>query len=259
MKNIEKSKEGTIKLNFEGYSSVIIPTKDNKVCVCVSCQIGCPVKCSFCLSGKQDFKRNLSVEEILEQVKESKKAIEKNPSSIVFMGCGEPSLNLRNVLESAEKIHQEYDIPYKRITISTIGLENIKTLEKIKFNLAISLHSAFDEKRKEITPLACSINKILEVSKNYVETNRKSHIMIEYCLIKGFNDSKEDLEKLLSLDWPKRTNFNLIEFNETDKRKKASLKKIQEFKIKILEKGYKCFIRPSRGKDINAACGMLGF
>jgi 23S rRNA (adenine2503-C2)-methyltransferase len=259
MEKTERSLDGTIKLNFKGYSSVIIPSINNKFSVCLSCQIGCPVGCFFCLSGKQGFKRNLTKQEILEQVEEAKKTIGKNPTSIVFMGSGEPSLNLRNVLESAEAIHSKYEIPYKKITISTIGLKNLSSLSKIKFNLAISLHSAFNEKRKEITPIACSIKKILSVSKKYVSQHRKNYIMLEYSMIRDFNDSDKDLEKLLSFDWPKQTIFNLIEFNETNKMKKVSLEKIQEFKLKILEKGYKCFIRNSRGTDIKAACGMLYF
>lgn len=257
MVKIEKSQDGTIKINFSGYSAVIIPTRNDKNCVCLSCQIGCGVGCSFCLSGKTKFKRNLKNEEILEQVETAKTILGKNPTSVVFMGSGEPSLNLKNVLESAEEIHKKYNIPYKKITISTIGLANLKNLEKIKFNLAISLHSAFDKKRKEISPLACSVRKILGVSKRYVSKHRKNYVMLEYSMIEGFNDSEEDLKKILSFDWPKRTIFNLIEFNETNKMKKTPLERMQYFKIELMKKGYKSFIRNSRGKDIKASCGML--
>jgi 23S rRNA (adenine2503-C2)-methyltransferase len=257
MENIEKSTDGTIKLNFEGYSAVIIPTINKKFCVCVSCQIGCPIGCLYCLSGKTKFKRNLTKQEILEQVKSAKRIIKKNPTSVVFMGMGEPSLNLKNVLAAAEDIHSNYDVPYRKITISTAGLDNIDSLSKIKFNLAISLHSAFDEKRKEINPLACSVERIVENAKRYVSKHGKNYVMIEYSLIKGFNDSENDLKQLLSFDWPKKTIFNLIEFNETNKMKKTEMNEIQKFKLKVLKEGYKCFIRNSRGKDIGASCGML--
>ncbi len=257
MKPIERSQDGTIKLNFKGYSTVIIPSINDKFCVCVSCQIGCAVGCFFCLSGKTKFQRNLTKQEILDQVEKAKETIGKEPTSIVFMGCGEPSLNLKNVLESAEEIHITHNIPYKKITISTIGLDNLDSLSKIKFNLAISLHSAFNEKRKEISPIVCSVEKILETAKTYVSQHQKNYIMIEYSLIQRFNDSLNDFDKLLSFDWPKRTIFNLIEFNETNGLKKTEMEKIQEFKLKIMEKGYKCFIRNSRGKDINASCGLL--
>lgn len=257
MEQIEKSKDGTIKINFEGYSAVIIPTRNDKNCVCLSCQIGCPIGCSFCLSGKQGFKRNLTKQEILQQVEKAKETIGKNPTSIVFMGSGEPSLNLKSVLESAEEIHNKYSIPYKKITISTIGLENLSALSKIKFNLAISLHSAFNEKRKQITPLACSVEKILETAKTYVSQHRKNYVMMGYSLIRGFNDSSEDLTQLLSFPWPKRTIFNLIEFNETNNMKKVSLERMQYFKTELMKRGYKSFIRNSRGNDIKASCGML--
>lgn len=257
MEHIEKSLDGTIKLNFEGYSSVIIPSINNKFCVCLSCQIGCPINCNFCLSGKQGFKKNLTKQEILEQLKKAKDVLGKTPTSVVFMGSGEPSLNLKNVLAAAEDIHSNYDIPYKKITISTIGLDNIDILSKIKFNLAISLHSTFNEKRKQISPLTCSVERVVEIAKKYVSRHRKNYTMIEYSLIQGFNDSNEDLNNLLSFDWPKKTIFNLIEFNETNEMKKVSIEKMQEFKLKILERGYKCFIRRSMGKDISAACGML--
>ncbi len=259
MKKIEKSADGTIKINFPGYSAVIIPTKDEKHCVCVSCQIGCPVGCKFCFSGRNKFERNLSSEEIVEQVRKAKEIIGKNPTSIVFMGSGEPSLNLKNVLDAAEEIHKEFEISRRRITISSIGLKNLDSLEDINFNLAISLHSAFNKKRKEVTDIACSVRKILEVSGKYVSKHKKNYIMIEYSMIENFNDSDKDLKKILSLDWPKNTLFNLIEFNESKDMKRTSLERMQEFKIAIIEKGYKCFIRPSRGKDITAACGMLSF
>ncbi len=257
MKNIEKSTDGTIKLKFKGYSAVIIPTIRNKFCICLSCQIGCPVGCLFCLSGKTKFQRNLTKEEIFKQFETAREMIKKNPTSVVFMGMGEPSLNIKNVLAAADEIHTQYNLPYKKITISTVGLDNIDTLSKIKFNLAISLHSAFNEKRKQISPLTCSVERVVENSKRYVLKHKKNYIMIEYAMIKGFNDSQEDLKQLLSLDWPKKTIFNLIEFNESGAMKKTQMPEIQEFKLKILKEGYKCFIRNSRGNDINASCGLL--
>jgi 23S rRNA (adenine2503-C2)-methyltransferase len=257
MFKLERSLDGTIKIKFNGYSAIIIPTINNKFCICLSCQIGCAIACSFCSSGKSKFIRNLSQEEILNQILCAKKIIGQNPSSVVFMGVGEPSLNLINVLGSAEIIHQNYNLPYKKITISTVGLSNLESLKNIKFNLAISLHSPIEKRRKKITPLACSISKILKVSNHYTSINKKNYIMIEYTLINGFNDSSKDIDTLLSLNWPKRTLFNLIEFNETNNFKKTPMEEIRKHKLKILSRGYKCFIRNSRGNDIGASCGML--
>lgn len=259
MERINISFDGTIKIDFQGYSSVIIPSINNKLCVCLSCQIGCPVKCSICLSGKMKFKRNLTRDEIVHQFTKSQEVLGEKITSVVFMGSGEPSLNLENVLVAAEEIHKISNIPYRRITISSAGLKNLDSLANIKFNLAISLHSPFDSKRKKISPLLCSTKKILNVSKKYVSQHKKNYIMIEYPMIDGFNDSEKDLAKLVSLPWPGRTIFNLIELNESGNLSKASMEKIQFFKKELIDRGYKCFIRNSRGKDIEASCGMIHF
>jgi 23S rRNA (adenine2503-C2)-methyltransferase len=258
---IQKSKDGVIKVKFkEGYSSVIIPTKDGKNTICVSCQIGCPVKCKFCYSAKAGFKRSLTYEEILLQVKIAKKIIGKKPTSVVFMGMGEPLLNLKNVLDAAEEIHNKFLVAYHRITLSTSGLKNINKLISTKFNIAISFHSPFDKIRKTLMPFAISINKILNFAGKYCKKHhKKNYIMIEYALIKGINDREKDLKKLLELKWPKRTLFNLIEFNEIGKYKKANDKVYEKFKKEIIKKGFKCFIRKSRGRDIKASCGMLDY
>lgn len=255
---IQKSLDKTIRLSFGKYSAVIIPTKEDKSTVCVSCQIGCPVKCKFCYSGKLRFERNLSSEEIVEQFDEAKKIAGK-VSAVVFMGSGEPTLNIENVLDAAEKI-QKKGIAYDRITISTSGLKTLDKLIDTKFNVAISLHSGFDKKRKELIPPAISVRKIISFIKKYNSLHdKKKHVMIEYSLIKGVNDSDKDLKKLVSLKWPAKTLFNLIQFNDIEKFKGSDMEIIQKFKIALINVGYKCFIRNSRGKDIGAACGMLQY
>lgn len=255
----EKSFDGTIKINFkEGYVAVIIPTKENKVAVCVSCQVGCPVGCKFCYSGKTKFKRNLSVEEIVEQVRAAKEVAKAIPTSIVFMGMGEPTLNLKNVLDAGEKIHEEFKISYNRITISTSCLKSLDKLVDMKFNVALSLHSPFDAVRKKLIPGAISVSKIVKFAKDYLaKGNNKKYVMVEYSLISGVNDSEKDLKKLISLKWPKRMLFNLIEFNDLGEFKGSKMETLEYFKEEIIRKGWKCFIRGSRGKDISASCGML--
>lgn len=256
---IQKSSDGTVRINFnEGYITVVIPTKDDKIAVCVSCQIGCNVGCKFCYSGKVGFKRNLSAEEIFNQVIVSKEVFGKSPTSIIFMGMGEPTLNLENVLEAGERIHKEFNLSYNRITISTSCLKTLDKLVNIKFNLALSLHSVFDKKRKELMPLGISVAKIVNFANKYVNSaNNKKYIMIEYALIEGENDSDKDLNKMTSLKWPKRSLFNLIQFNDIGKYRASSFERMLVFKDALMKKGWKCFIRNSRGKDISASCGML--
>lgn len=254
------SRDGTIRIDFsKGYSSVIIPAIGDKYTVCVSSQIGCPIKCKFCHTAKFGFSRNLSSEEILNQVSVAVSIIKKDrPHSVVFMGMGEPSLNLSEVLRAIELIHDQFSVSYKRITVSTSAFDNISSFLGRKFNVAISLHSPFDSVRKElISPKTISLRKILNFSKKYSNESRKKYIMIEYAFISGVNDREKDLKKLLTLKWPKKTLFNLLEFNDIGNFHASKLERIQHFKLKLIEKGYKCFIRMSRGKDIGAACGML--
>jgi len=263
MKNFttQVSSDGTIRIQFsEGYIAVIIPSKDDKFAVCVSCQIGCQVGCKFCYTGKIGFKRNLTTKEIFNQVVVAKEIIGKNPSSIIFMGMGEPTLNLDAVNEAGEKIHKEFNLSYNKITISTSCLKNINKLVDSKFNLALSLHSPFDKKRKELIPIGVSVSKIVKFANDYVrQANNKKYIMIEYALIKEENDSDRDLKKLASLGWPKKTLFNLIEFNDIEKYKATDFETMLKFKDALIKKEWKCFIRNSRGKDISASCGMLEF
>lgn len=258
---IQKSEDGTIRILFEeGYSAVIIPSKEGKAAVCVSCQIGCPIGCKFCKSGKVKFKRNLTSEEIFDQVIIASEVMKKSPSSIIFMGIGEPTLNLENVLAAGEKIHQRYNISYNKITISTSCLENLDKLVRCNFNLALSLHSPFDKVRKTLMPKSCSVRKIVKFANDYVDNaNNKKYIMIEYALMKGVNDSEKDLKKLVSLKWPKRSFFNLIEFNEVNNFEASDFSNVLKFKDALMKKGWKCFIRNSRGQDIGASCGMLSF
>lgn len=246
------SNDGTILLKYEeGYSSVIIPTKNDKHALCVSSQIGCTCKCKICHT--KGFSRNLEPEEIVSQFLNAKEEV-GDITSIVFMGMGEPMLNFDSVERAIEILNQEHAFSRKKMTLSTIGISLDKLKDKL-YNIAISLHSSDDDKRKELLPAALSIQKIVDFTHEY--SHKKQGVMIAYALIVGVNDSDEDLQKLLSLDWAKNVNFNLIEFNDIDSYKKSS--RLEYFKEKIMEKGYKCFIRESRGQDINAACGMLDF
>ncbi len=269
------SLDGTKKIDFEnGYTAVIIPTKDEKYAVCVSCQIGCPVGCKFCYTGKMGFKNNLTAEQIVDQVRTANTIIGRlklgkaklipaeqvqlwNPTTVVFMGMGEPLLNLNNVIAAAEIMHKEFQLAYKHITISTSCLSNIKKLLDIPFNVALSLHSPFDEVRKKLIPSTITIAEIIEFAKAYCAKNRKRELMIEYALMKGVNDSDEDLQALRALQWPKKATFNFIEYNDLGEYKNSGRERLFYFKQAMIDAGFKSFIRYSRGPDIKAACGML--
>ncbi len=255
---VTTSTDGTKKIDFKrGYTAVIIPTVNEKYAVCVSSQIGCAVGCKFCYTGKMGLKDNLTAEEIVNQVKVAKEIINRTPYSIVFMGMGEPTLNLKEVLKAAEQIHQQFEIAYRRITISTSCLSTINKLLDIPFNVALSLHSPFDEVRKRLMPPTIKINEIVSFAQEYCKRYPRKELMIEYAMMQGVNDRDEDIQKLFTYSWPKKTTFNFIEFNDLDEFKRVNRERMQEFKNAAIAAGFKSFIRYSRGPDIAAACGML--
>ena len=260
MYKVTASTDGTKRIDFdEGYVSVIIPTKNDKYAVCVSCQIGCPVECKFCHTGNMGFKKNLSSEQIVDQIKAAEEIIGKPPYSVVFMGMGEPTLNFNNVIEAANNIHNEFEIAYRRITISTSCFKTISKLLNIPFNVAVSLHSPFDKVRKSLIPSTISVKSIVDFANKYHRKHPRKEFMVEYALMNGVNDSGKDIRKLFSLNWPKKTSFNFIEFNDVGNFKRTDRDTIFKFKNAAIKAGYKSFVRYSRGADISAACWMLDY
>lgn len=278
--SIEISKDTTIKLVFEeGFHCVLIPLKNNKLTLCISSQVGCAMGCEFCLTAKMGFIRNLSQEEIKMQFEEALKYVKEKYSkktydyahqyitSIVFMGMGEPFNNYNNVVSSINHFNQKYSYPYKKITISTSGiLPKMKQFIESNFSshLAVSFHSAIQEKRDILMPYLkpFPIKELVELCNEYSRQRKKAGIMIEYIMIENFTDLEEDLQALLEIDFEKNTNFNLIPLNGTMtiqgvEYRASSMNRCEEFKEKLREKGYKCFIRYNMGEDIEAACGML--
>ncbi len=281
---IEKSKDGTVKFNFdEGYSAVLIPLGE-RLTFCLSTQIGCPMKCKFCASGKKEFKKNLTIEQLKEQLdvavnylslknlitrKNSKGEdgmLAETIGTLVFMGMGEPLLNLKNVLEFCDYVNEYYSYAYSKIAISTSGIipKMYEVIEnKNKINLALSLHSPNQKIRDKLMPLLkeYKIEDLVTACNNY-NSVYKHKIMIEYLMIDGLTDRDEDLDALLNLGLTEKTNFNLIPLNgtfELDEKIYSCSKEdtIKKFREKLMEKGYKCFTRTNMGKDIEAACGML--
>jgi 23S rRNA (adenine2503-C2)-methyltransferase len=267
------SDDTTIKNRFvlhDGHfvEGVLIPT-DTRMTACVSSQVGCSLSCKFCATGYMDRKRNLEFDEIYDQVKhlndQSELNYEKKLSNIVFMGMGEPLLNYSNVLKSIEKITspEGMGMSPSRITVSTAGVSKmIKKLadDKVKFNLAVSLHAANDLKRNEIMPINETNNiKVLIESLNYFYKATKSPITFEYILFKDFNDSIEDADELIKICRQVPSKVNIIEYNPISLAAfaKPDEEKVDAFMQYLERNKINARLRRSRGKDIDAACGQL--
>jgi 23S rRNA (adenine2503-C2)-methyltransferase len=247
---------------------VLIPTS-TRMTACVSSQVGCSLSCKFCATGYMDRQRNLEFDEIVDQVmhlnEQSLSHYDKRLSNIVYMGMGEPLLNYANVLKSIEKITspEGMGMSPSRITVSTAGIAKmIKKLadDKVKFNLAVSLHAANDDKRNEIMPINETNNlKVLIEALNYFYRATKSPITFEYILFANFNDSVEDADDLIKICRQVPSKVNIIEYNPIDLAAfaKPSEEKVDAFMQYLERNKINARLRRSRGKDIDAACGQL--
>lgn len=242
--------------------------KEAKYSLCVSTQVGCKMGCTFCLTGKSGFERNLGVGEIVSQillVKKDMNFAQNKTLNIVYMGMGEPLDNLENLAKAIEIIACEdtLSIGKKRQTISTSGLsKEIYALNELDLgvHLAISLHATTDEIRNKLIPInrKYPIQSIIDALKNFKIDLRK-RLMFEYIMIDEINDSLEDAKRLNVILQGIKAKVNLIYFNpfEGTKFKRPSEKKMLAFKNYLNNKGLTCTIRQSRGLDISAACGQL--
>lgn len=271
--NIQVSKDKTIKLSFRLFDNllvegVLIPT-DNRSTACISSQVGCSLGCEFCATGKLGLKRNLSVGEIFHQVVEimkiAKDRYNLSLTNIVLMGMGEPLLNYDNVLKSMEMVSSSDGLAMspQRITLSTVGLPRmIKKLadDNVRFNLAISLHSANNKKRNEFMPVNRR-NSLDELSEAIIYFNQKTgqRVTFEYLLMDGVNDSLNDAKELAEYCKSFPVKINVIEYNATsDKRfKKSSNEAFDKFVTFLKGRNMIVNVRRSRGMDIDAACGQL--
>lgn len=268
----EKSIDRTVKFVFKLFDGnkiegVLIPS-DKRVTACISSQVGCPLGCRFCATGSMGFNRHLHFSEIIDQYSlMNKKALEyysHDISNIVYMGMGEPLINYDNVKKSIDILtsSEGKGLSPARITLSTVGIvQGIRRLadEGFKCGLAISLHSADEEKRKKIMPVTTS-NTLLELQdalRYYVEKT-KSRITIEYLLLDKINDSQNDAMKLAQFCRAFPVKINIIEYNTTDSEFVGSNPEKKEIFVNYLEsKNLIVNIRHSRGQDISAACGQL--
>tara|TARA_R110002012_G_scaffold68422_5_gene177860 strand:+ start:28068 stop:29108 length:1041 start_codon:yes stop_codon:yes gene_type:complete len=269
----QMSSDGTIKSGFrlhDGHmiEGVLIPA-DDRMTACVSSQVGCSLTCKFCATGYMERKRNLDPAEIYDQVvmidRQAREANNVPLTNIVYMGMGEPLLNYANVLKSVEYITSPDGLGMspKRITVSTAGIAKmIKKLgdDEVKFNLALSLHAANDEKRNQIMPINESNTlEALKEALQYFYQKTKNKITFEYIMFYSFNDTLKDAEELFQFTKAVPSKVNIIEYNPIAEAtyKNADPEALDKFSAYLEDRGVVVNVRRSRGKDIDAACGQL--
>lgn len=248
--------------------SVLIPHQE-RMTACISSQVGCSLTCKFCATGKLKRMRNLNADEIVDQVVLVKNtAQEKYKTSltnIVYMGMGEPLLNYAEVIKSVEKITSPKGLGMspKRITISTAGVAKMITKmadDEVKFNLAVSLHAANDEKRNQIMPIN-ETNTLDNLAEALIYFTKKTGTRptFEYIVFKDFNDSIQDAQELVDYCKRVKSKVNIIEYNAIDggEFQQTSKTRLSAFTQHLEKNGIICNVRHSRGKDIDAACGQL--
>ena len=247
---------------------VLIPTSD-RMTACVSSQVGCSLSCKFCATGYMDRERNLNADEIYDQVvliaKQAEEMYHVPLSNIVYMGMGEPLLNYAQVLRSIDRITSPdgLNMASRRITVSTAGIAKmIKKLgdDQVKFNLALSLHAANDEKRDKIMPInEQNTLEVLAEALKYYYAKTRNPVTYEYIVFDNFNDEISDADELIEFCKHIPCKVNLIEYNPITFAdfENADGDKIDRFAAHLQKFGIVTNIRRSRGKDIDAACGQL--
>lgn len=260
-----RSVDGTIKYLFkvgaDFVETVYIPDHD-RATLCVSSQVGCKMNCSFCMTGKQGFRRNLTSAEIINQilsVEDSDKL-----TNLVFMGMGEPFDNLDEVMKALSILTSEWGFAWspKRITVSTIGhLKGIRRfLDESRCHLAVSLHAPSREERLQIMPVekAYPIADILDLLRQY-DFSHQRRLSFEYILFSGYNDSLRHADALARLLQGVECRVNLIRFHAIPgvNLKSSDPRSMETFRDRLNSRGIVATIRASRGEDIFAACGML--
>jgi len=280
--------DGTTKYLFElsdgkRIESVLIPPRtafqspnarreeeQKRLTLCVSTQVGCPLDCKFCATAMMGFSRNLTSGEIIDQILQVKKHSGKHITNLVYMGMGEPLLNYEHVMKSVEIITSGMGIAARRITLSTAGwVPHIIRMadEKRKVKLAISLHTLDENARTDLMPInkKFSLEKLIEsVEYYYKKTNRR--VTYEYILFDGWNDSEEDISRLIKLAKRVPCKVNIIPFHSIEfthpsgialQLRPASLHDTEKFVQKLRAAHVTVFVRSSAGEDIEAACGQL--
>ena len=247
-----------------------IPTFDNegaidKLTVCFSTQVGCPIGCTFCATGREGFARNLTADEMVDQIVLVAEDFETRVSNVVAMGQGEPFLNLDEVLKALRIMNSADDlnIGARHITLSTCGI--ISGIEQMcdipeQFTLAISLHAARQDVRDEIMPhmKKQTLERLKEALLDYAALTRR-RVTLEYLLLEGVNDSEEDLDALLNFCEGLHCHVNLLPYNAVPGSSFITARKerLHRWQSALSENGVETTVRHSRGSDIAGACGQL--
>ena len=265
--------DGTLKLllntrDNESIECVGIPT-EKRLTACLSSQVGCPMDCKFCATGKEGLKRSLKASEILDQILFIENEMNQKVSNIVFMGMGEPLLNIDELLCSIRSINEDFNISQRKITVSTVAIpkmisklsdKSLQVLGKCQFTLAISLHASNQKTRETIIPSAKNyhIKNIIEDCRQFVKkTGRR--VSFEYLMLNEVNDKLEHADELTTLIKGFQCHVNLIQYNQIEEGefKQTPSKNAQIFQDRLSNNGVNVSFRNSRGSDRNAACGQL--
>ena len=258
------SSDGTIKALFRTkdgrpVEAVLMRYRDGRRSLCLSSQSGCPLTCSFCATGQMRFARNLTASEILDQALHFRR--HELVDHAVFMGMGEPMMNLDNVLGACERL-PEIGITHRRTAISTVGwIPGIERLagEPWPLRLALSLHAADQALRSELMPVndRYPLGEVLEACQNHYQRKRR-RVFVEYVMLAGVNDSQAQAVALARILDPQIFKVNLIPYNPTGSDYAGSTPKaIDAFKAELERRGLSATVRLTRGRDIDAACGQL--
>jgi 23S rRNA (adenine2503-C2)-methyltransferase len=256
--------DGTVKALFHTHDgrpveAVLMRYRDGRRSVCVSSQSGCPLTCTFCATGSMRFGRNLTASEILDQVLHFRRMDEVN--HLVFMGMGEPLMNVDAVLAAAARL-PDLGIAHRRTGVSTVGwIPGIERLAEspLPLRLALSLHAADDALRGEIMPVnhRYPVAGVLAACERFYARKRRQ-VFVEYVMLAGVNDRYEQAVALARLLDPRIYKVNLIPYNPTDAPYEGSSRAaIDAFKAALEEHGLRATVRLTRGQDIAAACGQL--
>lgn len=269
----QEASDGTVKFRMRfadgmEVETVLIPFF-KRFTVCLSTQVGCAMNCSFCYTGTQGLKRNLSAGEIVGQYLKAREWLkEKDPKalkpSIVFMGQGEPLHNVEEVKKAVEVLNDPklIGVGHRQMTLSTVGLlPNISRLKEFShINVALSLHSPFEDQRKELIPLTekFSIRSLLSAL-DEVPLLKRQFITFEYLLIKDFNVSLAHADELARLLGGKKALINLIPFNPFpgSEWRRPDAEEIETFKRLLVDRKLRVMVRNTKGDEILAACGQL--
>jgi 23S rRNA (adenine2503-C2)-methyltransferase len=259
-----QAKDGTVKALFRTHDghpveAVLMRYRDGRRTVCISSQSGCPLTCTFCATGAMQFGRNLTASEIVDQVLHFRRL--EPLDHAVFMGMGEPMLNLDSVLEAA-RLLPEIGITHRRTTISTVGwlpgLDRFVDEVEEPIRLALSLHAAEPALRSELMPVndRYPLQEVLAACRRYYELRRRK-VYVEYVMLAGVNDRVEQARALAAILDREVFKVNLIPYNPTGRFAGSSRGAIEAFKAILDRAGVPATVRLTRGRDIAAACGQL--